>query len=82
MTPKEMKELREYIDYNLARGFIQPAKSRVAVPVTFKEKKNWGMRLCVDFKGINAVCVQNIYPLMKYMLGHLAKGKVFTKLDP
>lgn len=37
----------------------------------------------MNFKGINAVCIQNIYPLplMKDMLGHLAKGEVFTKLN-
>lgn len=29
MTPKEMEKLRNYISKNLARGFIQPAKSHV-----------------------------------------------------
>lgn len=83
MTPREMDELRKYIDTNLARGFIQPAKSWVAAPVLFKEKKDRLMRLCVDFRGINAVCAENTYPLslMKDMLSHLARGKVFTKLD-
>lgn len=49
----------------------------------FKEKKNGLMRLCVDFRGIKTVCVENTYPLslMKDMLSHLEKGKVFTKLD-
>lgn len=41
------------------------------------------MRLCMDFRGINAVCMENTFllPLMKDLLYHLAKGKVFTKLD-
>lgn len=37
----------------------------------------------MDFRGINAICVENMYPhiFMKGLLTHLAKGKVFTKLD-
>ncbi|XP_060539018.1 uncharacterized protein LOC132709560 [Pantherophis guttatus] len=83
MTPREMQEMRDYIDKNLQRGFIEPVKPRVAAPVMFKEKKDGSMRLVVDFRSINAVCVHNLYPLplMKDMLAHLAKGKVFTKLD-
>lgn len=83
MTPKEMGELRNYIDKNLARGFIQTAKSQVAALVVFKEKKDGLLRLCIDFREINGVWVENMYPfpLMKDMLWHLTKGKVFTKLD-
>ncbi|XP_070790259.1 vomeronasal type-2 receptor 116-like [Pituophis catenifer annectens] len=83
MTPREMQEMDNYIDKNLQRGFIEPAKLRVAPPVPFKEKKDGSMRLVVDFQCFNAVCVHNLYPLplMKDMLAHLAKGKVFTKLD-
>ncbi|KAK9395714.1 hypothetical protein NXF25_019075 [Crotalus adamanteus] len=83
MTPRELEELHQYIDKNLARGFIQPARSRIAVPVLFQEKKDGGLRLCVDFRGLNAVCVEHIYPLplMKDLLAHLARGRVFTKLD-
>lgn len=48
----------------------------------FKEKDE-SMRLCMDFCGINAVCLENTYllPLTKDMLAHPAKGKVYTKLD-
>ncbi|XP_060545015.1 retrotransposon-derived protein PEG10 isoform X5 [Pantherophis guttatus] len=83
MTPREMQEMWNYIDKNLQRGFIERAKPRIAAPVLFKEKKDGSMCLVVDFRDINAVCVHNLYPLplMKDMLAHLAKGKVFTKLD-
>ncbi|XP_039215403.1 uncharacterized protein LOC120315311 [Crotalus tigris] len=83
MTPTEVQELRRYIDQNLARGFIQPARSRIAAPVLFKEKKDGSLRLCVDFRGLNAVCVEHLYPLplMKDLLAHLGTGRIFTKLD-
>lgn len=35
------------------------------------------------YQRLNAICVENVYPLslMKDMLVHLAKGRIFTKLD-
>ncbi|XP_039178262.1 uncharacterized protein LOC120298525 [Crotalus tigris] len=83
MTLPELQELRRYIDHNLARGFIQPARSRIAAPVLFKEKKDGSLRLCVDFRGLNAVCVEHVYPLplMKDLLAHLGTGRIYTKLD-
>ncbi|XP_015675177.1 inter-alpha-trypsin inhibitor heavy chain H4-like [Protobothrops mucrosquamatus] len=33
MTPRKLKKLREYIDKNLARGFIQPGKSQNAIEI-------------------------------------------------
>ncbi|KAK9395445.1 retrotransposon-derived protein PEG10 [Crotalus adamanteus] len=83
MSPLEMEEMQRYVNKNLARGFIERAKSSVGAPVLFKEKKDGSLRLCVDYKGLNAVSVENKYPLplLKDLLTHLAKGSVFTKLD-
>lgn len=47
MTPSELEELRWYIDKNLARGFIQPSRSHMVVPVLFREKKDGALHLCV-----------------------------------
>lgn len=49
MTPKKLDEMQRYIEKNLARGFIQPARSHIAAPVLFREKKGGGLCLCVDF---------------------------------
>lgn len=37
----------------------------------------------MDYRGINAICMEDMYPipLMKDMLNYLSKGKIFTKLD-
>lgn len=52
------------------------------VPVLFREKKDGGLHLHVDFHGINTV-VEHLYPLllMEDMLALLAEGWIFTKLD-
>lgn len=55
--PREMEELRAFIDKNLARVFIQLAKLRML----FKEKKDGSLRLCVNYRGLNGICVENMY---------------------
>lgn len=83
MTHREMEDLQTLIDKNLARGFIESAKTRMAAPVFFTERKDGSLRMCVDYHRLNAICMENVYPLplMKDMLGHLVKGTNFTKLD-
>lgn len=39
---REMEELQVFIDKNLARDFIQLAKSCMAAPMLFREKKGLG----------------------------------------
>lgn len=47
----------------------------------FREK-DVSLHVCVDYRGLNTVCMENVYPLplMKDMLAHLSKGKIFSKL--
>lgn len=82
MSPWELEKLWTFIVKNLKYKFIQPARPRVVVLVLFREKKDRSFHLCMDYGGLNAVCVENSYtlPFMKDMLTHLAKGKIFTKL--
>lgn len=41
-----------------------------------------GLRLCVDYCGLNAVCIEHGYPLPLIKdLAMLSTGRVFTKLD-
>lgn len=53
MTPWELDELHAFIDKNLECGFIQPARSKVPVPVLFREKDGL-LHLCVDYRHLNA----------------------------
>ncbi|XP_015272232.1 PREDICTED: RNA-directed DNA polymerase homolog, partial [Gekko japonicus] len=83
MGPAEKVELRNFIDKNLARGFIRPASSPFAAPVLFRKKKDGGLRLCTDYRGLNAVSLSNAYPLplIKDLVAEATKGKIFSKLD-
>jgi hypothetical protein len=45
----ELTALREYIDENLAKGFIQHSKSPAGAPILFVKKKDESLCLCVDY---------------------------------
>ncbi|SPC64280.1 related to pol protein [Ustilago sp. UG-2017b] len=81
--PKEMSELRKYLEENLEKGFIRPSKSPARSPVLFVPKKDGGLRLCVDYRGLNEITVKNRapLPLIEEQLFLLMKARIYTKLD-
>ncbi|KAJ1041364.1 hypothetical protein NDA10_007969 [Ustilago hordei] len=81
--PKEMSELRRYLDENLKKGFIRPSKSPAQSPVLFVPKKDGGLRLCVDYRGLNEITVKNRapLPLIEEQLFLHRKARIYTKLD-
>ena len=49
MSPHKLQKVKEYLDKNLAKGFIEPSSSSYASPILFVLKKNGGLRFCVDY---------------------------------
>jgi len=83
LTEKESKTLKEYIEENLAKGFIRKSKSPGGAPVFFVLKKNGELRMVVDYRHLNEITIRDSYPLplINDMLEHLVNGKIFSKLD-
>ena len=79
----ELQILREYLDEYLAKGFIVPSTSSAGAPILFVKKKDGGLRLDVDYRGLNAITIKNRYPLPLIMnlLNVLVGAVYFTKLD-
>ena len=79
----ELQILREYLDEYLAKRFIVPSTSSAGAPILFVKKKEGGLRLCVDYRGLNAITIKNRYPLSLIMnlLNVLVGAVYFTKLD-
>jgi hypothetical protein len=63
LSQKELIELRKYINENLKNGRIRESKSLARAPILFVLKADGGLRLCVDYRGLNKVSVKNRYPL-------------------
>ena len=50
----QMLALDEFLDENLAKGFIHPSKSPQAAPLFFVPKKNNKQQACMDYQYLNA----------------------------
>ena len=83
MKEKEQEELRDYLGKKLSPGRIRESDSPVGAPILFVKKKDGSLRLCVDYRGLNAVTKKDQYPLplIGEALDRLSTAKFYTKLD-
>jgi hypothetical protein len=63
LSPRELVALKEFLEENLAKGFIQESKSPASTLILFALKKNGSLRLYVNYRGLNTITVKNRYPL-------------------
>ena len=59
----ELKVLREWLDENLSKSFIRASSSLAGAPILFVKKSDGLLRLCMDYRGLNAGTIKNRYPL-------------------
>jgi hypothetical protein len=83
MPPKELAELKNQLQELLDKGYICPSSSPWGCPTLFVKKKDGSLRLCVDYRPLNAVTIKNKYPLPQFdvLFDQLAGPKVFSKID-
>ncbi|CAA0831250.1 Uncharacterized mitochondrial protein AtMg00860, partial [Striga hermonthica] len=83
MAPKELQELKAQIQELLKLGFIRPNVSPWGAPVLFVKKKDGSMRMCIDYRELNALTVKNKYPLPRIedLFDQLRGASVFSKID-
>jgi hypothetical protein len=83
MSPMEMKELKIQLQGLLDKGYICPSTSSWGCSALFVEKKDKELRLCVDYRPLNAVTIKNKYPLpcIDILFDQLNGAQVFSKID-
>jgi hypothetical protein len=82
MPPAELAELKKQLQELLDKGFIHPSTSPWGCPALFV-KKDESLRLCIDYRPLNAVTIKNKYPLPRIdvLFDQLVRAKVFSKID-
>jgi hypothetical protein len=75
--------VKEYVEEMLGKGFIRPSSSPYAAPVLVVKKPEGGLRVCVDYRALNALTIKNrnAPPLIRETITRLCKAKIYTKLD-
>ena len=75
--------LREEIRTLLDQGIIRPSKSPWAAPIVLVKKKDGTQRMCVDYRKLNKVTVNDPYPLpnIEELIANLGSSRLITTLD-
>lgn len=83
MSRDELLVLRKELTSLLDKGFIRVSNSPAAAPVLFAKKPGGGLRMCIDYRALNAITKKDRYPLplIHETLNNICKAKWFTKLD-
>ncbi|KAL0150452.1 hypothetical protein M9458_054269 [Cirrhinus mrigala] len=83
LSQAESVAMNNYIQEELAKGFIRPSTSPASAGFFFVKKKDGGLRPCIDYRGLNEVTIKYRYPLplIPAALEQLRTAKIFTKLD-
>jgi hypothetical protein len=63
MPPNELAELKIQLKGLLDKGLIQPSTSEWGCSTLFVKKKDQSLRMCIDYRPLNAVTIKNKYPL-------------------
>ena len=83
LSQVELQALRDFIEEHLCSGFIHQTSSLHGVPVLFVKKKDGGLRLCIDYHGLNMISKKDHYPLpfISDLLSTAGKARIYTTID-
>ena len=83
MSRDQAKVVKEYINDMLGKGYIRPSKSLYTAPVLIVKKPDGGLRVCVDYRALNALTIRNrnAPPLIRETLAKLCTAKWYSKFD-
>ncbi|KAF3624821.1 putative Cytochrome, family 82, subfamily C, polypeptide 2 [Capsicum annuum] len=83
MAPFELRELKEQLRDLLNRGFIRPSVSSQGTPFLFVRKKDGSHRMCIDYRQLNKVTINNKYPLpiIHNLFDKVQGASYFSKID-
>ncbi|GAX79571.1 hypothetical protein CEUSTIGMA_g7012.t1 [Chlamydomonas eustigma] len=83
MSPAELEELHKQLQIYLEKGWIRPSSSEYGAPVLFARKPDGSLRLCIDYRSLNAQTIKDRgpLPLTSEVFDHLHGAKYFTSLD-
>ncbi|XP_044316714.1 uncharacterized protein LOC123037923 [Drosophila rhopaloa] len=82
-NPAMQQIISDQVDELLRDGRIEPSRSPHSAPIVLVRKKTGEMRMCVDFRQLNAHSVPDAYPLPRihHILERLRNARYISTLD-
>ncbi|PIK41092.1 putative transposon Ty3-I Gag-Pol polyprotein [Apostichopus japonicus] len=83
ISPTQVAEVKTLLNDMLAKNIIRKSSSPYASPIVLVKKKSGTLRLCIDYRQLNAVTVKDSFPLprIEETLEALGGAKYFSTLD-
>ena len=83
IPPQDLEEVKHHIQEMLDAKIISPSCSPYASPIVLVRKKNGSLRICVDYRKVNARTVKDSYPLpiIEELFTTLHGAKYFSSVD-
>lgn len=83
LPPSQYDQVKAHIQQLLETGIVQPSSSPYSSPIVIVQKKGGDLRLCVDYRLLNAKTRKDAYPLPRIdeSLDALTGAKWFSTLD-
>ena len=83
MSHDELQVLKEYVEEMLKTSKIREGSGATGSPVFFVTEKTGKLRLVVDYRGLNAITIKDVYPipLMTTLMEQIQESNWFNKLD-
>ena len=83
IPPNLYKEVKDYVDDLQTNGWIRESYSSYSSPIVVVRKKCGGMRMCIDYRKLNAKTIPDSQPIPRIqdILDSLGGQKWFTTLD-
>ena len=83
LSELKLQEMRTQIKALVDSFWVEPSTSPWGAPILFVPKKDKGMRMCVDFRDLNVVTIDDSYPLphIEVVLHRAAHATHFSKID-
>ena len=83
IPPAQLEEVKSHLQELVQSGAIVPSDSAYASAIVLVRKKTGELRMCCDFRALNAKTVKDAYPLPKIdeSMDALAGARYFSTLD-
>jgi hypothetical protein len=83
LSPEERAELDRQLKDAMGVGLIRPSHSEFGSPILFLRKADGSLRLCIDYRGLNELTRNDVYPLPRVdgEFDELQNAIFYTQLD-